>query len=280
VKVDLHLHSSASDGTETPGDLILAAGEAGVGVLALTDHDTFDGLDEAAAAAANLGIRLLRGVELSVDHGESKLHLLVYFFDDTTTKFERSLATLREGRHERNAAIVAALNDLGYGITLDDVHRHAKGPSVGRPHIADALVEKEYFSGRSEVFEHLLHDGGPAYVERGRMTAVEAIDLARSCGAVPVVAHPATITIPTDGYASFFSSLWEIGLGGIEAHHPMHTPALRGQLTAMAHRFGIAATGGSDYHGVDKRDYRIGVGRGDLAVPLSAIDELEAQRAR
>ena len=279
MKVDLHLHSNVSDGTETPTELIAAAVAEGVGVLALTDHDTLDGLDEAAAAAAVHRVRLIRGVELSVDHNDAKMHMLVYFFDDDGAPFERRLASLRDGRTERNVQIVANLNDLGYDVTLADVQRHALGPSVGRPHIADALVEKGYFSARNEVFEHLLHDGGPAYVERDRMTASEAISLARSCGAVPVIAHPATIGVPEDGFGSLFTELRDLGLGGIESHHPMQAVPLRHHLTTIAHALDMASTGGSDYHGVDKREYRIGIGSGDLAVPLASVDELDAQRA-
>jgi hypothetical protein len=280
VKVDLHVHSNVSDGTETPTELVAAAAAEGIGVLALTDHDTLAGLDEASVAANLHRIRIIRGVELSVDHDGAKMHMLVYFFDDDGAPFERRLASLRNGRDERNVHIVANLNELGYAITLADVQRHALGPSVGRPHIADALVEKGYFPSRNEVFEHLLHDGGPAYVERDRMTATEAISLARSCLAVPVVAHPATIGVPEVGFASLFGDLSDIGLGGIEAHHPMHPVALRHHLTTIAHSLGLAATGGSDYHGVDKREYRIGTGSGDLAVPVTAVDELDAQRAR
>jgi 3',5'-nucleoside bisphosphate phosphatase len=256
------------------------AHRAGVSVAALTDHDTTEGLDEAADAAAHLGMTLIRGVELSVDHGTLKIHLLVYFVEPGSDVLEDRLHELRVGRDERNAVIVSTLNDLGYDITLEDVHRQARGRSVGRPHIADALVERGLFASREEVFTHLLHDGGPGYVERARMTAQEAIDLAGRIGAVTVIAHPATISVPEDGYASLFRELEDIGLAGIEAHHPLHSPALRRHLTDLAASLGLAATGGSDYHGAGKRGYAIGVGTGDLRVPASAIDQLERRRPK
>jgi len=280
VTLDLHLHSSASDGIDTPAGLIQLAHRAGVGVAALTDHDTTDGLDEGASAAATLGITLIRGVELSVDHADLKMHMLVYFLDHPSAAFEDRLRELRAGRDERNVAIIATLNDLGYAITIDDVLRHAGGRSVGRPHIADALIERGHFEHRDDVFTHLLHDGGPAYAERPRMTAEEAITLARDIDAVAVIAHPATISVPDEGYLAVFRELRDIGLGGIEAHHPLHPPALRSHLANLAASLGIAATGGSDYHGAGKRRYEIGVGSGDLRVPASALHQLERQRSR
>lgn len=277
--VDLHLHSDASDGTETPSELMRQASTAGVGVAALTDHDTLAGLQQAATTAHELGIELINGVELSVDHDDVKMHMLVYFVDPGGP-FEAALEPLRRGRHIRNAEIVARLNGMGYAITIDDVERQAGGASVGRPHIADALIALGRFSSRDEVFETLLHDGGPAYVERSRMSATEAISRARDIAAVPVIAHPATIRLPEAGYGELFRTLTDRGLGGIEAHHSMHSPALRARLVDIADELGIAATGGSDFHGEGKRPYRIGRGRGDLSVPMAAVDALEAQRGR
>lgn len=276
--IDLHVHSTTSDGIDEPADVVRLASTSGVDVMALTDHDTLAGLPEAAEAAEAVGIRVIPGVELSVDHRASKLHMLVYFVDHEDTPIGRRLEELRTGRSERNVAIVHRLQELGYGITLEDVRRQARGPSVGRPHIADALVEAGFFASRDEVFADLLRDGGQAYVPRPRLAAVEAIELSRASDAVPVVAHPATITVPETGYAELFGELVAAGLGGIEAHHPMHPPELRHRLTELAHDLGIAATGGSDYHGAGVRAYRIGHGTGDLRVPRSAIEELEDQR--
>jgi 3',5'-nucleoside bisphosphate phosphatase len=280
VTVDLHLHSSASDGTDRPSDLMAEAHRAGVRIAALCDHDTTAGLAEAAEAASSLGMEFVPGIELSVDHDASKIHMLVYFVGEGSSVLEDRLRVLRDGRRERNLIIVDRLVDLGYDITMEDVRRQAGGPSVGRPHIADALVEKGYFAHRDAVFATLLHDGGPAYVERTRLGAVEAIGLARDIGGVPVIAHPVTIGVPEDGYLPLFRALRDEGLGGIEAHHPMHTPALREHLVDMASGLGIAATGGSDYHGTGKRSYRIGSGTGDLRVPIESYEQLVLQRGR
>ena len=254
------------------------AAHAGVTTASLTDHDTLDGLVEAKAAADALGVRLIPGVELSVEHRGSKIHMLVYFVDPGAGPLQDRLQGLRDGRSERNTRIVERLNQLGYAISLDDVHRQASGPSIGRPHIADALIEHGYFTHRNDVFEDLLRDGGEAYFPRTRLSAGEAIELARASDQVPVIAHPKTITVPNGGYAGLFRELADLGLGGIEAHHPMHEPALREHLSELAHSLGLAATGGSDYHGAGKRDFSIATGAGDLRVPESAVTELDAQR--
>jgi predicted metal-dependent phosphoesterase TrpH len=255
------------------------AADAGVTTVALTDHDTFGGIDKAASTAEGLGLRFIPGVELSVDHDGLKMHMLVYFVDETSTELAGRLDELRKGRTARNDVIIKKLNGLGYAITLEDVRRHAKGPSVGRPHIADALIEKGYIATRDEAFVDLLQDGGAAYVERQRLTAVDAIDIARSSGGVPVVAHPATIGATRDEYSLLFRGLTNVGLGGIEAYHSMHTPDLRSHLATLADELGIAATGGSDYHGETKRQYKIGSGTGDLRIPVAAIEALDAQKA-
>lgn len=256
------------------------AAQAGITTVALTDHDTLDGISEARTAAHGHGIRFIPGVELSVDHIGLKMHMLVYFTEPGEGELAVTLANLRSGRDDRNVKIVERLNDMGYAITLNDVKKHAAGPSVGRPHIADALIEKGYFESRDLVFESLLHDGGPAYLPRTRLTAVEAIRMARAIDAVPVIAHPMTIPTTREGFDVLFEDLTNEGLGGIEAHHSMHPPELRAHLTKVASRLEIAATGGSDYHGATKRTYRLGVGNGDLRVPESAVEQLEEQRAR
>lgn len=256
------------------------AASAGLSAVALVDHDTFAGIPEARAAAKDLGLTFVSGVELSVDHDGRKMHMLVYFVDGECTQIEGKLAELRAGRTVRNEQIARNLIELGYDISIDEVLAEAKGPSVGRPHFADVLVAKGYFTKRDEVFEELLHDGGAAYASRERLTATEAIELANASGGVAVIAHPATIVASADEYDSLFADLAAIGLGGIEAYHSMHSPGLRRHLAEVAASLGIAATGGSDYHGVGKRDYRIGVGKGDLSVPDSALQDLEAQRNR
>jgi predicted metal-dependent phosphoesterase TrpH len=278
--VDLHLHSSISDGTDSPTDLVGKADAAGAKVIALVDHDILDGIDEARAAATGTDLELITGTELSVHHGGQKMHMLIYFLEPTPGPLQDRLGWLRRGRDERNRRIVDKLNELGYPITIDDVLDKAAGASVGRPHIGDALVEKGFFEIRDDAFPGLLGDGGVAYVERERLTALDAVSLARESGAVPVIAHPKTMCLQADDYGRLFRELTDAGLGGIEAHHPTHPLELRESLTDTAHRLGIAATGGSDYHGLGKRDYEIVIGTGDLNVPWSSVEELYEQLDR
>jgi predicted metal-dependent phosphoesterase TrpH len=277
---DLHLHSNISDGEDSPARLVELTAEAGVSTMALVDHDILDGIAEARSSADALGIELIPGIELSVGHEGKKIHMLVYFLEPGTGPLQDHLEWLRAGRTQRNTKIAKRLGELGYEITMDDVLRHAAGASVGRPHIADALIEKGYFDQRDDVFRGLLSDGGDAYIERERFDAVRAIELARASGGVPVIAHPLTIGWSTDEADEAFAFLASEGLGGIEAHHPMHTPQMREHLEAVAGRLGIAATGGSDYHGATKKRYRIGVGEGDLRVPGSSVEALKAQKGR
>jgi len=274
LRSDLHLHSSASDGVDSPTDVVKMAADLGLEGVALTDHDTLAGIPEALDAAKEAGVRLIPGVELSVDHHGAKMHLLVYGLDPGRGALQDRLEELRHGRTSRNDKIVSALVDLGYDITIEDVRAQAKGPSVGRPHIADALIAKGYISTRDEAFEHLLHDGGAAYFPRARLSAVEAIHLGSASGGVCVIAHPKTVNLRAGPFEQALRELKSVGLGGIEAHHPMHDLDLRDHLEGLAGELGLIATGGSDYHGEGKRDFRIGSGTGDLRVPPGAFEQV------
>jgi len=280
LRSDLHLHSTASDGADSPAAVIRIAASLGLDGVALTDHDTLAGIPEAQDAADEVGIRLIAGVELSVDHHGVKMHMLVYGLDPDKGALQDRLEELRQGRTIRNEKIVSALVDLGFDITIEDVRAHAKGPSVGRPHIADALVAKGYVSTRDEAFEHLLHDGGAAYFSRTRLSAVEAIQLGTASGGICVIAHPKTVNLRAGPFEQALRDLKSVGLGGLEAHHPMHDLDLRKHLEDLADDFGLIATGGSDYHGKDKRQFLIGTGTGDLRVPRTAFEEITAAIGR
>lgn len=278
MAVDLHLHSSASDGTDAPEIVVRKAASISLAAIALTDHDTLSGIPEAQAAARDLPIEVIPGVELSVDHGGVKIHMLAYFIDPEPGPLQDRLEALRVGRGVRNHEIVERLNRLGYAITMEDVLRHAAGDAVGRPHIADALVTAGAVGDRSQAFRDLLGDGGPAYVERDRLTAIEAITFATDSGGVTSIAHPLTIDPGDSTLRSVFEDLRDAGLGGIEAYYSEHPPHIRTQLAGVAADLGLVATGGSDCHGSGKPGLEIGTGRGDLLVPDSALEELRARR--
>lgn len=278
MAVDLHVHSSASDGTDAPERVVAEAAALGLTALALTDHDTLSGVSAARAAAARFPIELIPGVELSVDHDGVKIHMLAYFLEPRSGPLQDRLEDLRTGRATRNTRIVERLNELGYPITMDDVVRQAAGDAIGRPHIADALVATGAIQDRSSAFVDLLGDGGSAYVERERLTAVDAIELTSQSGGVTSIAHPLTIRADASTLRTTFEDLRDVGLAGIEVHYPEHPPPIKAQLMAVASDLGLVATGGSDYHGSGKPGLRIGSGRGDLVVPDSVLEELHQRR--
>jgi len=254
------------------------AAEIRLTAIALTDHDTLSGIRAARSAAKHLPIELIPGVELSVDHNGVKIHMLAYFIEPEPGPLQDRLEELRAGRDVRNRLIVERLNELGYPITMDDVLRQSSGDAVGRPHIADALVATGLMTDRAQAFRDLLGDGGPAYFERDRLTATDAIELATASGGVTSIAHPLTIDPGNSTLRSLFEALRDVGLAGIEAIYSEYSPAIRAQLADAAADLGLVATGGSDYHGTGKPDLAVGTGRGDLIVPESALEELRARR--
>ena len=278
MPIDLHTHSSASDGTDSPTELIRRASAEGLNAVALTDHDTLSGLTEARSAAADAGIRLIPGTELSVDHDGLKLHMLVHFLEPQDGPLQDRLVELRQGRHERNSKIIAKLRELGYEIDQSDVDAQAGGEAVGRPHIADALVAKGFVSTRAEAFDGLLSDRGAAYAERLRLSATTAISLAAASGAVTTVAHPYTIDRNAETFPALFAELQDLGLSGLEAFYPEHSKDLQAHLAALAKDLGLVATGGSDYHGNGKPGLELGSGFGDLVVSDTVLAELEKRK--
>jgi 3',5'-nucleoside bisphosphate phosphatase len=279
MRVDLHVHSTASDGTEQPADLVASAVRARLGAIALTDHDTLEGLDAARTAADVLGIRLIPGVELSCEWDGGAMHLVVLFLEPGSGPLQDRLSVLREARDVRNARIVERLVGMGIEITLDEVLAEAGGGSVGRPHLAAVLVRKEVVPDIPTAFDRYLAAGRPAYVGRKRLTPVEAISLARASGGVPVLAHPLTLGIAFDGeLRATFQHLAGMGLVGVEVEYSTYLPDERLRLRRLATAAGLLPSGGTDYHGAYKPDILLGVGKGDLAVAGSILDDLEAAR--
>jgi 3',5'-nucleoside bisphosphate phosphatase len=279
--IDLHSHSTISDGTDSPAEVVALGAAAGLAALALTDHDTLDHLPEARAAAHARGLRLVPGCEISCEldgRAPGSMHLLVYFVDETPGPLRDRLGGLQAGRAERNDQILESLRSHGIDITLDEVLAKAGPGSVGRPHIAGVLMEKGYVGSIQEAFDRWLAKGQSAYFERVRLRPEESIELAHASGGVTVVAHPGSLDLepgPLDELVGFLAAA---GLDGLECEYGRYTPEERTAYAELAARHGLAVTGGSDYHGENKPDLQIGVGRGDLAVPDALLEELEAHR--
>lgn len=277
--IDLHTHSTCSDGTDPPARLPELASEAGCSALALTDHDTFGGLGEALARAQDLGVELVPGCEVSCAYRGKSAHVLVYFTSHEEGPFHDELGRLREDRVARNRRMISLLEELGVPITYDElVSRAAHEESAGRPHMALLLVEKGLSDSVQDAFDRWLARGRPAYVSKARVPPANIITLARASGGVAVLAHPLSLTLEPRELASAVEELADAGLTGIEAIYGRYTPDERHGLAQLAARLDLVATGGSDYHGSVKPDLAVGTGRGDLKVPDEVLTSLSARR--
>ncbi|HEX6607803.1 MAG TPA: PHP domain-containing protein [Chloroflexia bacterium] len=250
-KLDLHTHTTASDGRLAPAALVALAAQVGVTTLAVTDHDTTDGLTEARAATGAAGVEIITGIEFGCDMPHGEIHMLGYLFDATHPALRARLAWLREGRVERGRAMVAKLNALGLPIRWERVREIAGAGSVGRPHVAQALIEGGYVADTNEAFSRYLAWGGPAYVPRRRLTPLDVIALIREAGGVVSLAHPAHIP----DLEAQLAPLAEAGLAGLETYYGEYDAPTVTWLAELAARFHLVPTGGSDYHARDIKDH-------------------------
>lgn len=278
--IDLHTHSTVSDGSDAPRRIPELAAEAGCSAVALTDHDRLDGVAEARERAEELGITLIAGCELSCisPAAAGSMHVLVYFVEATEGPLQDKLAELQSVRDDRNRALAERLGDLGLPVTYEEMQEEAGGSGAGRPHAAAVLVRKGVVASVGEAFERWLADGRPGYVERTRLEPAEALRLVRESGGVASVAHPLSMKLPDAELEATMRELAELGLAGMECIYGRFSPEEREGLAGMARRLGLVATGGSDHHGTYKPDLSVGVGQGDLDVPESALEELAARR--
>jgi 3',5'-nucleoside bisphosphate phosphatase len=274
-RIDLHLHTTYSDGSLPPTEVLGLAQKAGVSALAITDHDIVDGIPEAIEAGAHLGIEVIPGIEISSRYGESELHMLGYFLDWKDSELSSRLAELRASRHRRNPRIIEKLNELGLDLTYEEVKALAGTESVGRPHIARVLMAKGYVRSAKEAFDRYLAEGAAAYVPRDLPEPAEAIAWIRTARGIPVLAHPTWVKESAEGLFGLCDKLKAEGLGGIEVHYSTHKPQQTSQFLQIARRLDLLVTGGSDFHGLTKPDIEVGVGRGNLKVPEKLLEPLK-----
>lgn len=275
MAVDLHSHSTASDGSEKPATLVELALEMGLKALAITDHDTQDGLFDAAAAARSTDLELIPGTELSLAYDQGGMHLVVLWLEPGPGPLQNRLDELRQGREQRNEAMAQRLTELGMPVTAEEILEEGGGGSIGRPHIAAVMMRKGYVETIEEAFELWLTSGKPAYVGRPRLAPEEAIQLARQSGGVPIVAHPHTLGINrAHEMAELLTRLIPAGLVGLEAFCAGYRRHEREGYADLARRFGLVPAGGSDFHGSYKPGLSLGTGYGDLVVPDAVVDEL------
>jgi 3',5'-nucleoside bisphosphate phosphatase len=255
VPIDLHTHSSASDGTQLPADVVRSAAEAGLDVVALTDHDTYAGWPAAVAAASEHGVAVVRGIEVSCSHEGISVHLLGYLPDPEHHGLDREIARARESRVTRIERMVERMAADGIPVTLEDVRAQAgEDTTMGRPHIADALVANGVVRDRAEAFDDILRNGSRYYVSHYAPDPVRAVELVRAAGGVPVMAHPFANARGWTVDDDVIEEMARAGLAGLEAAHRDHSRAERAHAEALAARLGLFTTGSSDYHGAGKEN--------------------------
>ncbi len=249
VVVDMHTHTTCSDGVLSPEALVEKAAARGLELLAITDHDTIDGIAPAMAAAEQAGLTIMPGVELSIRFLGRELHLLGYDFDINNPELNAFLVHYQEARTARAREMVRKLNDLGVALDFEEVRAVAEGPAIGRPHVAQLLVSKRYVDTSEQAFLKYLRNGGPADVPKALPDAKEAIDVLHAAGGIAVLAHPGHWVSDRD-----LERLQALGLDGVEVVHPSHDEMLRTFYIDVAHRLSLLTTGGSDFHGMRSKD--------------------------
>jgi predicted metal-dependent phosphoesterase TrpH len=277
--IDLHAHTTASDGSLTPTELVALAQETGLSALGVTDHDTVGGLPEATEAALATGLELVPGVELSVDYPHGQFHLLGYFVDFTSQALLDRLQFLQDYRFRRNEKMVALMQQAGLPITMEDLEREAGGDVIGRPHMALALIRKGVVGSTQEAFDRFLADGKPFHIPKVKLGPAEAIDLLHSAGATTILAHPKYLGVgdPT-ALLTELARLKELGLDGIEVYYSQHTEEETALYAKIARELGFVISGGSDFHGASKPHVKLGVVYRGIGLPEEVLERLRPAR--
>lgn len=256
--IDLHTHSSRSDGTFTPSEVVRLAAERGLDVVALTDHDTTDGLEEAVHEGLRLGVEVVPGVELSTEFESTSVHVLCYWMDPANADLQLELRRLRDHRLRRGEQMVERLQALGIPVDFERVREIAGEATIVRPHIAQAMVEVGAVASEQEAFDLYISDGGPAHVGKHALDPLDAVGLIVQAGGVCVLAHPGMWAAQASVPHELIAGMAAAGMRGLEVEHPDHAPEMRERYREMAARLGLVATGGSDCHGTRYEPVRLG----------------------
>jgi predicted metal-dependent phosphoesterase TrpH len=268
--IDLHTHSTVSDGSDAPSRIPELAAAAGCTAVALTDHDRLDGIEAARSSAARVGVELVPGCEISCEVGVGTMHVLVYFLEPGEGPLQDELVRLQEVRDRRNEIMCERL-----GLSYEDLQAEAGGMGAGRPHAAALLIRDGRATSIQDAFDRWLGKGKPGYVEKSRLAPADALRLARASGGLPVLAHPNSLELSPADLRGRLEELQELGLVGAECVYGRYSPDERAELRMLVSSLGLVVTGGSDHHGTYKPDLAVGVGRGDLDVPDTALADLK-----
>lgn len=279
--IDLHTHSTFSDGSLTPEQLVREAERARLAALALTDHDSIDGLERFMAACSKSIVRGVPGVEISVDcnPSDATMHILGYFIDPANAQLNEHVNRLHDGRQHRNEEILKRLNAMGLMLSMNEISSFAGENNVGRLHFAQALMARGYVRTTQEAFDKYLAKGKAGYANRLRFKPLGGVEMIRKAGGIAVLAHPFTLKLGKQALAACVGELVQGGLQGIEVYYPQHSPKLVRQYLDLAAQFYLVATGGTDFHGTPMPDVKLGRGFGVLDVPNAVLEQLDALRS-
>jgi len=286
VNIDLHIHSTASDGSLSPLEILNLAKDLNLGAIAITDHDTIDGAKDAISCGIPPSLKFLTGVEISTEPPPSfpfsgSLHILGYAIDLNDTFLSQTLSVLQESRKNRNPRILELLSNLGIELSLDELRNEAGDCQLGRPHIAQLMVAKGFVKSVNEAFKKYLGNDKPAYVDKYRIDCARAIQIITNAGGIPVLAHPYLIPMKNEKMLeALIVTLKEMGLKGIESYYPEHPPDLIARYNEMADRYNLLTTGGTDFHGSIKPEIKMGSGKGDLYIPYQLYKNLISSLGR
>lgn len=276
--IDLHVHSNASDGTFTPTQLVAEAKKAGLSAFALTDHDTTDGVAEAAMAAEKAGIELVPGVELSTEYEGKEIHVLGLYIDITNEALQKHMANFRDSRDNRNVYMLEKLRSEGFDITLEALEAMFPDAVITRAHVARYLLDKGYIPDIKTAFSEYIGEGCRCYVGRPKVTPMDAVDYIIEAGGTPMLAHPVVYHMDRPQLKKMIAEMKAHGLVGMEAIYSENTAADEGDFKSLARAEDLLITGGSDFHGENKPDIRLGKGRGRLYVPYACLEAVRLAR--
>ncbi len=278
MSIDLHTHSWFSDGTKSPTELVRLAEKSGVTALAVTDHDTMDGVEEALAAGVECGVEVVPGLEISVMHRKKALHILGYYMDASNHRLAEALTTLQEARDQRNEKIIAKLQGLGIAATVQELKEISGVGQTGRPHIAKLLMNHGMVRSMSQAFDDYLRKGEKAYVARFAYSAEDAIDFITGAGGLAVLAHPIQVDRTLNSLATLLPALKSFGLEGIETYYPTQKKKMRKRIRKFAEENDLLLTGGSDYHGDIRPGTRL-AGGNNVFVPPELLEKMKERLA-
>lgn len=277
-EIDLHTHSTASDGTLSPTELVAAAAAMGLKALALTDHDTTQGVPEACAAGRIHGVEVIGGCELSVHFPRGSMHLLGLWLPPQPTILQSTLDRLATMRKTRNETIISNLNGFGVDITYDELEKVADGGTIGRPHIAQLLIDKGVALNFQDAFQNWLRPGTKGYAPKEKLEPRQAIELLKAESATVILAHPCTLHLDEAGLKETIFQLKEYGLDGIEVYYSMHTQAQTNLYAGLCRRFDLLESAGSDFHGSNKPNIQLGRGKGGLRPSYRLVERMKERR--